>query len=472
MTPVTDGFTRELITRLPLARAVMEVFHFAFGEQLLADIYDRHRGRCYTDELKFPRMVELVRDSLLEHGGSAHRLFTELERNGQTPADESSFYRKLANMPVSVSRGLLRQCTQRLTQLIEPASQTLPECVRPFTVVVYDGKKLKRAARRLKPTRGYRGALLAAKTLVAMDLRTRLAIALSDSLDGEANDIPLLPALLPQVWSAVRGPTLSLSDRQFSDYKTFRLMLQREGDHLVLRMRAGLHFEAESALTRETVEAEGRPAIDEVGPFGVGRNAVRMRRITLRRKNAEGKDDDVVLLTDLLDQDRYPAADLLSLYRQRWGIEQMFQEVTETFSLEHLIGSSPRAAVFQASLCLLMYNLIQVVKTYVAEDGGVPQSSVSTRNLFYDVKRELQTCSYLAPQALLAAAGDVPEDCRTMQRRLRKLLKGSWDPIAYTKAVDRRPRPPRPRGKSLPGGHTSVQRLLDGRVKVRACQRR
>ena len=225
----TDAFTLELISRLPLARAVMEVFHFSFGEQLLADIYYHNRGRCYTDELEFPQMVELVRDSLLEHGGSAHRLFTELERNGQIPADESSFYRKLANMPVPVSRALLRQCTQRLTQLIPPAAQTLPECVREFTVVAYDGKKLKRAARRLKPTRGYRGALLAAKTLVAMDLRTRLAIAMSDSLDGEANDIPLLPALLPQVWSVVRGPTLSLSDRQFSDYKTPRLMLQREG---------------------------------------------------------------------------------------------------------------------------------------------------------------------------------------------------------------------------------------------------
>ena len=39
-------------------------------------------------------------------------------------------------------------------------------------------------------------------------------------------------------------------------------------------------------------------------------------------------------MTDLLHPDRYPAADLLALYLARWGIERVFQQVTEVFPLE------------------------------------------------------------------------------------------------------------------------------------------
>lgn len=468
MMPRTDAFSLQLIQRLPLARAVMEAFHFAFDSRTLATLYELHRGRCYTGELEFPVLVGLVRDALLEHQGSGHRMYSQLERDGKEPVDESSFYRKLGNMPVAVSRALLATCTQRLTQLIEPSSTLLPGCVDGFDVVVMDGKKIKNAARRLLPTRGYRGSLLGAKTLVAMSLRSGLAMAMSDSLDGEANEIPLVGELMPQLYQVQERPMLFMADRQFGDYKTPGLLLSRPGDHILLRVRSGLAFAAEAELTRSGVDDQGRAFIDEIGLFGKGKNVLRLRRITLKRKDENGKADDVVLITDLLDRKAYPGDDLLKLYRRRWGIEQMFQEVTETFSLGHLIGCRPKGVLFQMSLCLLMYNLVQVVKAYVAADGKVERSSVSTSNLFYDVKRELSAASYLAPGVLLEMGERGPIAAMEMCRRLRELLKGSWDPIAYPKAVDKNPRKPRKKKRSLPGGHTSVQRLLDGKVKVRA----
>jgi hypothetical protein len=53
-----------------------------------------------------------------------------------------------------------------------------------------------------------------------------------------------------------------------------------------------------------------------------------------------------------------------------------------------------------------------------------------------------------------------------MRRRLEQLLEGSWDPIAYTKASDKKPRPKRPPPIRLYGGHSSVQRVLEGRAKI------
>jgi len=451
-----DAFDEQLKDRLPLACATLELFDFAFDEALLAEVYQRNRGRCYTDILTFPRLLALVRDCLLQHAGSGHRLFSELEREAQEPVDESNFYRKLARMPVAVSRALLRQCTARLTELMPLPAVLLPGCFECFEAVVIDGKKIKNAAARLKPTRGYSGKLLGAKALVAMHARSGLALAMSDSLDGEANDVPLVDELLPQVREVIDRPILWLADRQFCDSGTLGQLCSREGDHYVVRIRKGLLFQVESQ--HRLRDEQGRELLDEIGIFGAARQALRLRRVTLLRPGEE----DVVLVSDLLDQRQFDAADLLKLYRKRWGIEQMFQQVTTTFALDHLIGCTPQAILFQFALCLLMYNLIQVVKGYVAEDGKVELAIVSTYGLFYDLKRELHAWAYLSDGTCRRAA----RADQAMRQRLRALLRDSWDAVAYTKASDKKRRQKKPPPRPLPGGHSSVHRLLQANAEA------
>ena len=53
-----------------------------------------------------------------------------------------------------------------------------------------------------------------------------------------------------------------------------------------------------------------------------------------------------------------------------------------------------------------------------------------------------------------------------MRTRLRGLLRGSWDPVAYTKASDKKPRKKKPPPRRLHGGYSSVQRVLEGRARV------
>ena len=77
-------------------------------------------------------------------------------------------------------------------------------------------------------------------------------------------------------------------------------------------------------------------------------------------------DEAVLLVTDLLDGAAYPATALLATYLMRWQIENVFQQITEVFALDHLIGCTPQATVFQASLCLVIYNVLQLIRGYVA----------------------------------------------------------------------------------------------------------
>jgi hypothetical protein len=389
-----------------------------------------------------------------------------LERRGINPVNESSFYRKLSHTPVAVSRGLLRECSMRIKMLMPQDVCALSSCFDGFAVIAGDGKKIKNAAKRLKPTRGYSGRLLGAKALVALDVRSGLAIAMSDSLDGESNDVPLVPALMAQLGEVIDRPILSIWDRQFGDTGTLDLLSRRPGDAYLVRLRRGLTFVAESS--RETRDAQGRLIVDEIGLLGTGKKARRVRRITLLRQNGQHdvkkhdvQEDDVQVVSNLLDQHLYPTSELLELYRRRWHIEQVFQQVTETFSLEHLIGCAPQAILLQFAICLLMYNLMQVIQTYVADDGCVLASTVSMFYLFSDTRQELLTWAYHTDGAWPRAQRDASQ----MRRRLRELLHGSWNAIAYTKASDKKPRAsPKPK-RQLSGGHTSVQRLLEAASK-------
>jgi hypothetical protein len=453
-----DAFERELMRRSPLAGSVLELYDHVLDEKLLAGIYERHRGRCYEDVLGFNDFVRLMRDALLRHDGSAHKLFLELESTGSHPIDESNFYRKLARMPVPVSRALLREGTERLSALMPDAGVVpTPRCLKDFALVIGDGKKIKDAAKRLAPTRGFSGKLIGAKALVAVDARTGLALAMSDSLDGMANDVPLVPELMEQLHQIIARPICSVWDRQFDDVRTLRRLCVRPGDAFVVRVKQ--EHKVLKKSSKETRDGQGRRVIDEIIIMGQGKHAMELRRITLERPDEE---DDVVVLTNLMDGAAYPAADLLELYKARWGIERVFQQVTETFALTNLIGSQPKAVLLQFSYCLLLYNVMQVIKAYVAEDGAVVASAVSMYYLFDHTRQELVAWAYHTDGSWPRAHRNAGQ----MAARLRELLHDVWDPILFTKAADKKPRGKPKKKLQLKGGHTSVLRALDGRAVV------
>lgn len=458
-----EAFIEEVVRRLPLAQAVLHLFDFAFESKFLDRLYDDHRGRCYTGELTFPVLLGLMRDCLMVHSGSGHKGVVAAEEAGTMPVHQSSFYRKLGNMPAEVSQALLRDCTARLSGLVPLAHlRKLPACVEGMDVLDTDGKKLKKAAKRLLPCRGYSGKLLAAKILVAMNARTGLAVAMSTSLDGEANDVPLVPDLLPQARQVSGGrPILWVVDRQFGDLKTPR-KLMGEQDHYLARVSTNPGFEPDLACPpARGVDDRGREFIDQCGWLGAAthKNRLYVRRISMELEDGE----KLILITDLTDAQAYPATDLLELYRGRWGIEQLFQQVSEVFELRRLIGCTPQAGLFQSAFCLLMYNMVQVIKAYAAQDGNVKREEVSTANLFDDVKKEMICWTHFEAPLLRSPT----REPAAMRLHLGQLLCGVWRK-AWIKASDKKPRKNPAKPKQVKGGHTSVWRLLQAAARSTA----
>jgi hypothetical protein len=283
-------------------------------------------------------------------------------------------------------------------------------------------------------------------------------LAMAANADGEANDCRLVPDLLPQVRHLLHGVRLAVADRQFCDLVQLERFTQ-DDDHYVVRYSKKVHFHPDPQRPAQTGRDEqGRTVSDEWGWLGADTEKRRryVRRTTLWRPGEE----EVALVTDLLDATVYPAADLLALYLMRWGIERVFQQITEVFHLQQLIGSTAQATVFQAAFCLVLYNLIQVVKRYLAADPGTPVAAaeISTELLFRDVERQLIALTELAEPAEVIACLPKALSMAEAIARLRDMLAGAWRP-EWRKAVNTKRRSQVPKAKQS-GAHTSIHRVL------------
>lgn len=450
-----DAFEREVLNRLPLAEAVWTLLRHVVSPEFSAALFARHRGTGCELDVKFGTLVELVTEALLEHGGSGNRSFQRGQTEGRLTATSRAAYGKLGRLRLELSQAFLREATVRLGQVLPTETpSTLPESLRGFQVVAVDGKKIKNLAKRLKPLRSVQGQTLGGKGVVALLLNTQLAIAMEASPDGEANDAPLTPALLEQVQALLPGPVLYLADRQFCDLKIPAKMLGR-GAHFVIRFSGKMRFFPEKTTTWQ--DAQGREVCEEWGWLGVPQDKRRLyvRRVTLRRPGEE----DISLVTDLLDAQQVPGQDVLDVYLQRWTIERVFQQVTEVFQLQRLIGSTPQGALFQFSLCLLLYNVIQVVRGYVAQLEQRPAATISSELLFRDIRDQMTAATQLVDRNELIR--ELDRDCSPsqVQDRVSDLLRGQWTAMWLKSPPKKRPAHP-PISTYVSGGHSSAWKLL------------
>ena len=460
-----DVLAAMVLPSVPLANAILTVWSYLLDPAFLKDFYDRHRGRGYEDILTFPTIVALTRDALVLHKGSALPAIERADEHGEMPTCQEAYYAKLRRIPPELSEAFLGEATQRLAALRLPQSgdRVLPASLDAFEVIDLDGKQIKGVAKRLGPARGRPGKVIGGKVLVAYLPRTGMAVAMAAERDGEANDIRLMPRAVPLARARTGGPRLWVGDRQFGDLDQPALLSEGD-DHFLLRRSLRLGFAADPGRpARESVDARGLRVIEQWGWIGAvsqGKRRRYVRQIHLIRPGAE----DVYLVTDLLDETTYPAADLLEAYRKRWEIERVFQKIVEVFHLEHLIGSSPEATIFQASFCLVLYNLLEVMRQFLAAgQADMVADEVSMEKLFEDVAKELTALVVLFPSATIAGwfAGEWSRE--EVTGRLSRLLGGAWKE-RYRKAINTKPRPKTKKAKCS-GAHISVQKLIDAKRK-------
>jgi Transposase DDE domain len=447
---------QELWASMPLAQAVVQVFQHVGNDARLQAIFDENRGRCYDRVIRFPNLVTLVSDALLEYGGSGNLSFAHARETGELNASKEAAYGKLGRLPVPLSQAFLSDLSRPLREMFPtPAQRQPPASLRDFNTITMDGKAIKNVAKRLKLLRNVGGGLLGGRALVAMHYETGLVIGMHADEDGDANDVRFVPDLLPLIRTEIASTLLFLADSGFCDLHRMEEYTEG-GNHFLIRRHPKVSFHPDSQRPRQSgIDSRGRAFFEEWGWVGAANHPKRryVRQITLQRPG----EADVAIVTDLLEAKRYPAEDLLNHYLQRWGIEQVFQKVTEVFHLQSLIGGTPKATIFQFGFCLLMYNMIHVIRGYVAAHQQRDTESISLENLFGDVHRELTAWSVLLRSGLPLDDISVGADPTTLAARLNALLANQWSD-RWIKATNkkRRAHVPKPHDRS----HGSVHRIL------------
>jgi hypothetical protein len=457
-----DRFALEVLAELPLAEAFYALWAHLAPDSVLGQLFDDHRGRCYEDSLSFADLVCVLTDALTRFHGSGRRaILKALERN-QLGVEQRAVYGKLSRLPLPLAEAFLSGLTARLRPLFPQGlfRTDLPACLDRFTVVVLDGKKIKNAAKRLLATRGRPGKLFGGKILAAYTPADGLAVAMAADPDGEANDIRLMPRVMPLARAAVAGPRLWVADAQFCDLEQTQAFTLDEGDHFLLRFTLRNSFTVDPSRPASSgVNRRGQAYTQDFGWMGAADDPRRryVRRIVVKREGGE----DVVVVTDLIDEKAYPAQDLLAVYLDRWQIENVFQQITEVFSLQHLIGCSPGATVFQASLCLVIYDVLQVLRGYAAQASPEPVTvnELSSETMFVDLHEELLGLHRVLKGGRLLGVLPEPQSGEEVRRRLRDLMKKAWTAQWLKAKPSNKPRSQQAKVKQS-GAHTSVHKVL------------
>ncbi len=452
---------REVADRLPIAEAALTLFNWICQDDFLDDVFQKHRGRSYEREISFSQMVRLVADALMQHQGSGHQSFQRAKNEGELETDIRSVYRKLSHLPISLSMGFFQEATKRLQEIYPESvdANSVPKSLRKFAVCVHDGKTIKDLQKRLKVLRSVDGSVLGGRMVISLQLQTKLATGFSASEDGESGETPLLPEAMEQTREVVSGTKLHVGDRAYFGFPQMKEFTQH-GDHFVLRFhkkRMAFHPDPEQE-SRTGTDRYGRTYTEDWGWLG-GPNDPRrryVRRIQLHRPEIK---DELILITDLTNARQYPADDILEIYLQRWTIENVFQQVTEVFHMDTLIGSAPKATVFQAAFCFLLYNMIQVIRAYIAEaQDDVSVQEISTEKLFVDVERQMiawnELLSVVQTVQLLAGRTTATQ----VRRRLKQLLRNEWSDLWLKSPSNTHRNPPKKKSRST--SHNSAFRIL------------
>lgn len=457
-------FAREVLSRLPLAEAVLSLWRWVADPLFLLSVFARHCGLGYEKESSFGVLVQVIADALLEHQGSGRKSCERGREQGLLTASVQAMYQKLGRVPLGLSEAWRAESTARVRSVYPVAAEVpLPLTLAGLKVIVVDAKAIKRVAKRLKPLQGRKGGVVGGKAVVALELRSGLAVAMATHPDGEPNEAKLVPAVLAQVREPVTGARLWVAARQFWDL-TQTAAFASAADHCLVRYHPKPHFCPDSTRPAQSgQDAPGRSWEQDWGWVGCERAKHRrfVRRLRLHRPGEE----PLMLLTDLLDAPQVPANDLFDLSLARWSIERVFQQITEVFHLQTLIGTTPQGTGFQWAFCWLLYNRGHVVRAYVATAPARLVPTISTDLLFDDVHRQLVAFTELVPPAQVEPLCPVRPSEEALRVQLTRLLATGWT-TRWLKAPPKKRKAPAPR-TPIRGNQTSVYRLINTYNKQR-----
>jgi hypothetical protein len=441
---------RPFLEQRPICVMAQAVLENLFQPQRLDDLFARTAQRQYTRTLLFSALVQLMLAVVLCVEPSVFAAYRKRRR--QLRVSDQSVYDKLDGLELGISAALVADSAQQAAPVIDALDARRPPWLPGYRVRILDGNHLSATEHRLDALRTTWAAALPGKVLAVLEPQTGLATDVLLTPDGHAQE----RSLLDEALRLVRGRDLWLADRNFCTLG-FLFGIAAAGACFVIRQ----HGTVKGRL-------RGRRRLVGVGPTGkVYEQAVELthagvtrtfRRVTVEL-NQPTRDGDWVLhlLTNL------PAAEanavvVARLYAQRWTIETLFYEVTQTLACEIDTLCYPKAALFTFCLALVASNAVAVIKAALrAAHGAEEADELSGYYLALEVEQAHDGMMVALPPAQWAVFQRMgPQEFAAALTAMARQV----DLAAYRKSKRGPKKPPPKRSAYQNGGHVSTHKLL------------
>jgi IS4 transposase len=438
----------------PVAIMFRGLMERVLGPDRLDAIFVRTARRQYEDTLLFSTVAAMLAEVVNRQRRSINAAY--LARQESMEVSVKAVYDKLSGVEVSVSEQLVRDTAGEMEAVIKHLHATQKPLLKDYRMLIVDGNHLAGTEHRLAELRLTNAAALPGQACVVLDPQLELAVDVVASEDGHANERSLIPRLLERMrpgecWMADRLYCTKTFLRQMAEGDIKFIIRRHHTDVPVIRVGKRRRL----GRTETGVVWETRVAVE----YRDG-SVLPLRQITLRLDTpTQDADKEIEVLTNL--PARIAGRRIARLYRARWSIEKVFQDLATTLRSEINTLGYPKAALLGFCLALLTFNLLSTVKAVLRSAHKITNKRLSTYYLADEIAmtwRGMEIAIAAQHWRRAWASTSLPQLARLLRwlakrTAIHKFFTNPWTP--------KRPQPKRASGHR--GRHVSTYRLLQQR---------
>ncbi len=228
-------------------------------------------------------------------------------------------------------------------------------------------------------------------SLVEVGTHVEIAVVFKRLACGETTAVEGL-------WRHLPEDALLLEDRGFFSYKLWKRVLT-ENVAVLARVKSGLILQPMENLSDGSYLAKIYPSWYDRQK---DRNGVIVRVIRYRLDDPQrvGHEEEHVLMTTLLDEQQYPASELISLYHERWEIELTYdeqkthQDPRRATKPAHLRSETPAGVIQELYALSLSHFVIRALMFEAATAIDLDPDRLSFTGCFQILKCRLPECDH------------------------------------------------------------------------------
>ena len=232
---------------------------------------------------------------------------------------------------------------------------------------------------------------------------------------------------------------LHVGDRAFCSFAAFAILAEagadgifRGKDWVRKRRQDDVTLGPGDRLTKWKKRRTMRSMTVPSGRMAGFPDEITVRVITAKIRVRGFRDEEIVVVTSLLDDKKYPKERILEWYLRRWEIEVSFRDMKTTLRYEFIRGRTPHIVKLELGVLVLAYNLLRYVIARGNSNGrrcGIASTAAAVTAFVSSIPN-----MYAAGKSLTRAFSRLIDlvAADTQGKRMRK---------SYVRAVKRRPKP-------------------------------